>query len=52
MPVSTQVDLGRGTTADSVEATVLVEDDGTFDDQVVESDWGTFDGEIYMRKDP
>lgn len=33
----------------TVEATVLVEDEGTFDDQVSE-DWGTVDGEIYKPK--
>ncbi|GAA2136033.1 hypothetical protein GCM10009844_01920 [Nocardioides koreensis] len=49
LPVGTQVDLGRGVKAASMEATVLVEDEGTFDDQVVEQDWGSFPGTIYKQ---
>jgi hypothetical protein len=49
LPVATQVDLGKHAQAASLEATVLVEDEGTFDDQVVDNDWGTFPGQIYQQ---
>lgn len=49
LPVATQVDLGKHVKAASIEATVLVEDEGTFDDEVVDQDWGTFSGEIYQQ---
>ena len=47
LPVATQVDVPKGKKAVVVEATVLVEDEGTFDDQTSE-DWGTFSGRIYQ----
>lgn len=49
LPVATQIDLGERVKAAEVEATVLVEDDGTFDDQVVDKDWGTFPGKVYRQ---
>jgi hypothetical protein len=49
LPVGTQVDLGKRAKAATVEATVLVKDDGTFDDEVVDNDWGTFPGKIYQQ---
>lgn len=49
LPVATQVDLGRHAKAASLEATVLVEDEGTFDDEVVDNDWGTFSGTLYQQ---
>lgn len=47
LPVATQVEVPKGTKPATVEATVLVEDEGTFDDQISE-DWGTFPGKIYQ----
>lgn len=47
LPVATQVEVPKGKKPATVEATVLVEDEGTFDDQTSE-DWGTFPGKIYQ----
>ena len=47
LPVGTQIDVTKGEKASTIEATVLVEDDDTFDDQVVDKDWGTFPGRLY-----
>lgn len=47
LPVATQVEVPKGKKPATVEATVLVEDEGTFDDQSSE-DWGTFPGKIYQ----
>jgi hypothetical protein len=47
LPVATQVEVPKGKRPATVEATVLVEDEGTFDDQTSE-DWGTFRGTIYQ----
>jgi hypothetical protein len=47
LPVATQIEVPKGMQAETVEATVLVEDEGTFDDETSE-DWGTFTGTIYM----
>jgi hypothetical protein len=47
LPVATQVEVPKGKKPATVEATVLVEDEGTFDDQTSE-DWGTFPGRIYQ----
>lgn len=49
VPIATHVDLGKHVKAASLEATVLVEDDGTFDDEVVDQSWGTFPGKIYQQ---
>ncbi|MCW2772833.1 MAG: hypothetical protein JWN91_1159 [Nocardioides sp.] len=49
LPVATQVEVPKGKKPATVEATVLVEDEGTFDDQISE-DWGTFPGKIYQPK--
>lgn len=47
LPVATQVEVPKGKKPATVEATVLVEDEGTFDDQTSE-DWGKFPGKIYQ----
>lgn len=47
LPVATQIEVPKGVQAETVEATVLVEDEGTFDDETSD-DWGTFAGTIYM----
>lgn len=47
LPVATQVEVPKGKKPATVEATVLVKDDGTFDDQTSE-DWGSFPGKIYQ----
>ncbi len=47
LPVATQIEVPKGMQAETVEATVLVEDEGTFDDQTSD-DWGTFSGTIYV----
>ena len=46
LPVATQIEVPKGTQAATVEATVLVEDEGTFDDETSD-DWGTVTGTIY-----
>ncbi|MEP9382472.1 hypothetical protein [Nocardioides sp. KR10-350] len=50
LPVATQVDLGSHVKATSVEATVLVKDDGTFEDQVTDSWGGPIKGDIYKSE--
>lgn len=47
LPVATQIEMPKGQRAETVEATVLVDDEGTFDDQISD-DWGTSTGTIYM----
>jgi len=46
LPVATQIEVPKGTKPSTIEATVLIKDDGTFDDQVSD-DWGTALGTIY-----
>jgi hypothetical protein len=46
LPVATQVEVPKGKRAHAVEATVVVADDGTFDDQTSDN-WGTYVGTIY-----
>jgi hypothetical protein len=46
LPVATQVELPQGGRPTSIEATVLVEDEGTFDDQISD-DYGTTPGKVY-----
>lgn len=48
VPVGTQIEIPGGEKVASVDATLLVEDDGTFDDLVSE-DLGTFPGEIVKQ---
>lgn len=45
LPVATQIEVPKGMQAGAVEATVLVEDEGTFDDETSD-DWGTVTGAI------
>lgn len=48
VPVGTQIEVPKGQKAASVETTLLVEDEGTFDDNTSE-DWGTFEGELVKK---
>lgn len=47
LPVATRIEVPKGKKPATVEATVLVEDEGTFDNQTSE-DWGTYPGKIYQ----